>query len=65
MRITIEYLDGQVEEFPETSAPGGSYCTTGKAENGWYTITDAYGSKTHIPADQIKFVRTHETRGRW
>ena len=64
MRITVEYLDGTSEVFAETSAPGGSYCTSGKAEMGWYIVTDAYGQKTHIPADRIKAVRTSGDR-RW
>ncbi len=63
MEITIEYLDGTKEAFPETSRPGGSYCTTGKAEMGWYVIQDAYGNKTSIPAERIKTVRT--SGGRW
>lgn len=62
MRITIEYNDGTNEVFEETSAPGGSYCTSGKAENGWYIITDAYGSKTIIPADRIKKIVTNNSR---
>ena len=57
MRITVEYLDGTQDVFPETSRPGGSYCTTGKAEMGWYEVTDAYGWKTCIPAGLIKKVK--------
>ena len=53
-RITVEYLDGTSEVFEETSRPGGSYCTSGKTEMGWYIITDAWGKKTNIPADRIK-----------
>lgn len=63
MHITIEYLDGTTEVFPETSRTGGSYCTTGKAEMGWYIVSDAYSSQTKIPADRIKAVRT--SGGRW
>ena len=40
-RITVEYLDGTSDVFEETSRPGGSYHTIGKAEMGWYIITDA------------------------
>ena len=58
MEIRIEYVDGTSEVFPETSRSGGSYCTTGKAEMGWYIVTDAYGAKTHIPAERIKAVKT-------
>ena len=64
MRIVVEYVDGTFQEFAETSAPGGSYCTSGKAEMGWYVITDAYGGKTSIPADRIKTV-TAEGNRRW
>jgi len=54
--IKIEYVDGTTEVFPETSRSGGSYCTSGKAEDGWYTVTDAYGAATAIPAERIKKV---------
>lgn len=61
--ITIEYMDGSQEVFPETSRPGGSYCTSGRAEMGWYIVKDAYGKETFIPADRIKSVKTNP--GRW
>ena len=61
--ITIEYIDGTKEHFPETSRSGGSYCTSGKAEMGWYIISDAYGNTTHIPAERIKSIKT--SGGRW
>jgi hypothetical protein len=63
MTITIEYHDGTTEVFPETSRTGGSYCTSGKAELGWYHITDAYGNKTSIPGENIKKIT--ESGGRW
>lgn len=62
MQITVEYMDGTKEVFPETSRPGGSYCTTGKAEAGWYVIEDAAGSKTYIPEARIKVVKTSSNR---
>lgn len=62
MRITVEYVDGTSEVFPETSRPGGSYCTTGRAEMGWYIVKDAYGSETLIPADRIKSIKTSSDR---
>jgi hypothetical protein len=62
MTITVEYMDGTSEVFSETSRPGGSYHTSGKAELGWYIITDAWGSKTNIPAERIKKVTTNESR---
>ena len=62
MEITVEYLDGKKKVFPETSRPGGSYCTSGKAEPGWYVIKDAWGSETIIPADRIRFVKTRATK---
>lgn len=61
--ITIEYLDGTSDHFPETSRTGGSYCTHGHAEMGWYVVEDAYGTKSYIPADRIKKVTVD--RGRW
>lgn len=61
--ITVEYVDGTVDVFPETSRTGGSYCTSGKAELHWYTVTDAYGKQTIIPADRIKKITTNP--GRW
>jgi hypothetical protein len=63
MEITVEYLDRSKEVFPETSRFGGSYCTTGKTENGWYVIQDANGSRTNIPSDRSKTVRTREVNG--
>jgi hypothetical protein len=62
MEITVEYLDGTKEVFPETSRPGGSYSTTGKAEAGWFIVEDAWGSKTYIPADTILKVHSNPTR---
>ena len=62
MEITVEYLDGTKEVFPETSRPGGSYCTSGKAEPGWYVIKNASGAETIIPADRIRVIKTSETR---
>lgn len=62
MEITVEYLDGTKEVFPETSRPGGSYCTSGKAEAGWYIVTDASGEKTSIPSERIKKVHSRPTR---
>lgn len=62
MQITVEYLSGETEVFPETSRPGGSYGTTGKAEAGWFVIEDAWEKKTYIPADQIKRVHVKPTR---
>jgi len=59
MEIKIEYIDGTIETFPETSRSGGSYCTTGKSEMGWYIIENAYGSQTIIPADRIRAIRTN------
>lgn len=61
MEITVEYIDGTKEVFPETSAPGGSYCTTGKTEAGWYIIGNASGHKTYIPAERIKKVFCRST----
>lgn len=60
---TVEYLDGTVEVFPETSRPGGSYCTSGRADMGWFIIKDAYGKETFIPADRIKAI--NKNPGRW
>jgi hypothetical protein len=56
MEIIVKYMDGTSETFPETSRAGGSYCTTGKAEMGWYIIKDAYGNVTQIPAERIKAI---------
>lgn len=61
-RIIVEYFDGSQDVFEETSRPGGSYCTTGKAEMGWYIVTDAYGTQTSIPAEKIKKVTTTPSR---
>lgn len=62
-KITVEFKDGTVQVFPETSRTGGSYCTSGKAELGWYIITDAYGNKTEIPGENIKQISSDG--GRW
>jgi len=62
MRVTVEYTDGTIEHFEETSAPGGSYCTRGKSVEGWYVITDAHGKETHIPSERIKKVETYTYR---
>jgi hypothetical protein len=62
MTITIEYVDGTSEVFPETSRSGGSYHTTGRHELGWYVIQDAYGCITSIPSDRIKQVKTSNDR---
>lgn len=63
-RIIVEYLDGTSDTFEETSRPGGSYCTSGKAETGWYLVTDAWGKQTWIPADRIKKVSV-DGASRW
>lgn len=65
MEITVEYSDGTKEVFPETSRPGGSYCTSGRAEAGWYIVKDAWGAETYIPADRIKKVIAKQTRSGW
>ena len=59
---TVEFKDGSKQIFPETSRSGGSYCTSGEAEIGWYIIVDAYGNKTEIPADNIKCVNSSSGR---
>lgn len=63
MRIKVLLTDGTEEVFEETSRPGGSYCTSGRAEFGWYIIRDAYGKETFIPADRI--VKIQKDPGRW
>ena len=64
MQISVTYTDGYTEVFPETSAPGGSYCTSYKLESGFAVISDAYGSKTIIPSERIKDIKTSSDR-RW
>lgn len=63
-RVTVYKRDGNYLEFPETSAPGGSYSTTAKYEQSWLIVTDAYGKETAIPIDQIEKVVTEATP-RW
>lgn len=60
--ITIHYTDGTTELFPDTSRPGGSYCTTGKADGAFYIITEAWGNSIAIPAERIKKVEVKSYR---
>jgi hypothetical protein len=50
---TVQMRDGTTREFPETSAPGGSYCTSMKLENGWAVFQDAHGVQVIIPESLI------------
>lgn len=56
--VRVVYIDGTVEDFPETSRPGGSWHTTYRLEGGFCVIEDAYGSATAIPSHLIKKVET-------
>ena len=61
-RITIHYIDGQEEIFPETRASGGSYSTTYKMDGHFCVIENANGNKTIIPDHIIKKIEVSSTR---
>lgn len=61
-QVIIEYTDGTDETFPETSRPGGSYCTSSRVENGWFIIKDAWGKETYIPENKINKVTVTPSR---
>lgn len=62
MKLIVVYVDNSQEVFPETSRPGGSYCTSYKLENGFAVISDAYGAKTIIPSERINKIITSSDR---
>lgn len=64
-KIKIYLSDGTVQDFEETSASGGSYCTTLKLENGFAIIEDAYGKQTIIPESRIDRIEKESNRRGW
>ena len=61
--IKVFMKDGSVQDYPETSMSGGSFCTTLRYEQGFAVIQDAYGRETSIPtADIAKIVKKSERR---
>lgn len=63
--IVIELNDGTVEDFPETSRAGGSYCTSIRYEKGFAIITDAYDRETVFPESRIIKIKVTPSRGYW
>ena len=57
--------DGSVQDFPETSRSGGSYCTSLRYEEGFAVIQDAYGRETSIPSADIAKIIKEPTMGSW
>ena len=63
--IHITYTSGEKEIFEETSAPGGSYCTTLELKEGFAIIENAYGKQTIIPSETIKKIEKESERRGW
>lgn len=60
--INVRMKNGESRYFPETSCPGGSYCTTISYEIGFAVIENAYGEKTAIPSEDISEVKIESPR---
>lgn len=63
--IKIYMKDGTIQDFPETSAPGGSYHTSLRYEEGFAVIEDAYGRETSIPSCDIEKIVKESNRRSW
>lgn len=63
--IQVFMKNGAVQDFPETSASGGSYCTSLRCEDGFAIIEDAYGRETYIPSIDIEKIVKESIRRPW
>lgn len=61
---TVKMRDGSEREFPETSAPGGSYHTSLKMDGAFAVFQDAYGAQVIIPESLIAEISKRPER-RW
>ncbi len=52
--ITIRMKNGTEKAFTHKPRPGGSYTNSLAAEGGFAVVTDEYGKKIWIPADDIR-----------
>jgi len=51
--IIVKMKDGTKKDFPDSGAPGGSYCNSVQYKGAFAIIEDAYGNKTSIPSQDI------------
>jgi hypothetical protein len=63
--IKVFMKDGTIQDFPETSCSGGSYCTSLHYEEGFAVIEDAYGRETSIPSTDIEKIVKESNRRTW
>lgn len=62
--ITITFKDGHKELFLPQGRAGGSWSMKGEYKEGWYIVTDEYGTQTAFPASDIARVDT-QARHSW
>jgi hypothetical protein len=63
--ITVTRKDGTTRTFVEQGRAGGSYYLSLKFENGFAVITDEWGKRTAIPADDILEIIQDAHRSSW
>ena len=64
--ITVRLKDGTSREFKEENRPGGSYRNSVKFDVGFVVVTDVWGKRTAIPAEDVaEVVDEPDMRGRW